>query len=302
MDAKRAYGYLMKVCRIGPRMSGSAGMTTQQELVFDHFTKLGAQVRFQPFEAPHPLTGAPTRLANIIVSWHPEAKVRILLACHYDTRPYPDRDRYNPRGKFVGANDGASGVALFMEMAHHMPGLTSAYGIDFVFFDGEEFVFSDRDQYFLGSEYFAKGYRDRPPEHRYAYGVLVDMIADRHLTLYQEKNSMRFAPELTRSVWATARKLRVREFVASVRHEVNDDHIPLNTLAKIPTCDLIDFDYPYWHTTRDLPTACSGASIQKVGRVLLQWLRDAPLLSSLSPAVDGRVQSPSPLSNRNLKQ
>lgn len=301
MDAKRAYGYLMKVCRIGPRMSGSAGMTTQQELVFDHFTKLGAQVRFQPFEAPHPLTGAPTRLANIIVSWHPEAKVRILLACHYDTRPYPDRDRYNPRGKFVGANDGASGVALFMEMAHHMPGLTSAYGIDFVFFDGEEFVFSDRDQYFLGSEYFAKGYRDRPPEHRYAYGVLVDMIADRHLTLYQEKNSMRFAPELTRSVWATARKLRVREFVASVRHEVNDDHIPLNTLAKIPTCDLIDFDYPYWHTTRDLPTACSGASIQKVGRVLLQWLRDAPLLSNPSPAIDGRVQPPSTLSNGNLK-
>ncbi len=276
VDARRAYGYLVKVCRIGTRVSGTPAMAQQQKVIAEHFSKLGAKISFQTFDTAHPQSGNAVRMSNIIVSWHPEAKQRVLLACHYDTRPFPDRDRFNPRGKFIGANDGGSGVALFMELGHHMQELKPTYGVDFVFFDGEELVYSRDDQYFLGSEYFAKQYRAEPPAHRYVCGVLVDMIADRRLDLYMEKNSFKFAPAVTRSIWAAARDLKVREFHGRIKHEVRDDHIPLNEIARIPTCDIIDFDYPYWHTTNDVPAQCSGGSIAKVGRVLLHWLTQVP--------------------------
>lgn len=278
-DARRAKGYLEQICKIGPRVSGSKGMAAQQKVLIDHFTKHGAKVSKQFFDAPHPKTGNPVRFTNLIVSWHPQAKQRVLLACHYDTRPFPDQDRRNPRGTFVGANDGASGAALFMEMAHHMKDIQPTYGVDFVFFDGEELVFGANapiKQYFIGSKHFAQEYVKHPPKYKYVWGVVVDMVADRKLELYMEKNSLLLAPKVTRSIWATARRLRVREFVPRRKYEIQDDHLPLNLNAMIPTCDLIDFDYPYWHTTADVPAKCSGASLAKVARVLLAWLEEVP--------------------------
>lgn len=275
-DARRAYNYLVSVCKIGPRQSGSAGMAKQQQLIVQHFQRFGAQVQFQSFDVPHPLSGAPVRMSNVLVSWHPERKERVLLVCHYDTRPYPDRDPRDKRGIFIGANDGASGVALFMELAHHMRKIRPKFGVDFLFVDGEEFVFSDNDSYFLGSTHFAQQYKVKPPGHRYVCGAVVDMVADKRLSLYMETNSLRMAPDVTRSIWDTAKKLRVKEFVARQKHEVRDDHLPLNQIAGIPTCDIIDFDYPYWHTTKDNASNCSGASLAKVGQVLLHWLEDMP--------------------------
>lgn len=276
-DADRAYGYLKEVCDIGPRISGTEGMQRQQELIEQHFTKLGAEVRYQEFDVTHPQTGGPVRMKNMIVSWHPERAERLLLCCHYDTRPYPDREQTeaNRRKPFIGANDGGSGVALLMELGHFMPTVPVKLGVDFVFFDGEELVYDKGDKYFWGSEYFATQYRDNPPTaFRYQKGVLVDMIADRNLNIYMEKTSLEYAPEVTRSIWSVARKLRVREFVQRSKHKINDDHIPLNEIAKIPTSDIIDFDYPYWHTRNDIPAACSGRSMAIVGRVLLAWLAE----------------------------
>ena len=169
-----------------------------------------------------------------------------------------------------------------MELAHHMKDAKPKYGVDFIFFDGEELIYADPNRpesdkienYFLGSKHFAKTYRDQPPAHRYVAGVVVDMVADRNLNIYIEKNSLHYAPDVTHSVWKAARELRIREFVRRLKHEVNDDHMPLNQIAKIPTCDIIDFDYPYWHTTRDVPARCSGRSLVKVGRVLLKWMEN----------------------------
>jgi len=279
-DEKRAFGYLTQICDIGPRISGTEGMEKQQQLVAEHFSKLKARVAFQSFDATHPLTRRPVRMNNLIVSWQPEANERVLLACHYDTRPHADRDpspQLAENGIFLGANDGASGVALFMELGHHIRQIKPTYGVDFVIFDGEELVYNDiRDPYFLGSEHFSKDYRDKPPQHRYLCGVLVDMIAGKNLQIYQERNSLELAPEVTQSIWRTAKNLKIREFVARPKHEVRDDHLSLNMIAGIPTCDIIDFDYPHWHTTRDTPAACSGASLAKVGRVLLAWLEEVP--------------------------
>jgi hypothetical protein len=212
-----------------------------------------------------------------------------MLCAHYDTRPFPDRDPRvaNRRKPFIGANDGASGVALLAELAHHVASIDSPLGLDFVLFDAEELVYNDRrDKYFLGSEYFATQYRDNPPDHTYRYAVLVDMVGDRELQIYQEKHSLswRDSRQLVRDIWDTAKRLGVREFVPRARYEIRDDHLALHDIAGIPACDIIDFDYPrppgrnigtgkgsYWHTTMDLPDKCSGDSLAKVGWVILEW-------------------------------
>jgi len=280
-DADRAYSYLKQICDIGPRPSATAAMHRQQALLTDFFDKRGASVQLQTFNVRHPETGEPVELANLIARWRPESPKRFLLCAHYDTRPFPDRDPVNPRGRFVGANDGGSGVAALMELSHHIDTLPADVGVDIVLFDGEELVFREgRDDYFLGSEHFARQYAAEPPAIAYTAGILLDMVGDKELTIYQERNSWNYARDVSRSVFAKAKELGVEAFIARVRHEIRDDHLPLNQIAKIPTIDLIDFDYPrpgigapkYWHTTKDVPENCSGHSLATVVYVVHQWL------------------------------
>lgn len=275
IDGDKAFAYLKAICAIGPRVSGTEGMRKQQELLTAHFQKLGAKVERQAFRARHPVTGNEVELANLIVQWHPDRKERILLCTHYDTRPFPDRDALHPRGVFVGANDGGSGTALFMEMGPQVAKLDSKYGVDMVFFDGEELVYGDNDKYFLGSEYFALDYKKSPPAHRYRWGILLDMIGDSRLEIFQEGHSVGWptVKPLVDELWGVARAEGIHEFRHRPKHDVRDDHLPLNEIAGIPTCDVIDFDYPSWHTTYDVPDRCSGASLAKVGHVLLRWLQ-----------------------------
>ncbi len=282
LDALRAYRYLEQICALGPRSSGSSGMQKQQELLHEHFTKLGGTVSLQEFRARNPLGNGTVPMANMIVQWHPERKDRILLAAHYDTRPLPDRDP-NPQrqrdGIFIGANDGASGVAALMELAHLMPDLDSRYGVDFVLFDGEELVYEEgRDPYCLGSTWFARQYASKSPEHKYHWGVVLDMVGDADLQIFYEQQShtWRNTRPLVVAIWDTAKRLGVDEFVARPRFLVTDDHVPLRNIAKIPTCDIIDFDYPAWHTEADTPRRCSGSSLAKVGWVVYEWLRTVP--------------------------
>ena len=281
-DGKAAYKILKQVCDYGPRITGSKAMVKQQEMLIKHFESLGAKIKKQEFKVLHPLTRDEVTVMNLIVQWNPESRKRLLLCCHYDTRPFPDKDLFDPKGLFLGANDGASGVALFHELGKYMPKLDCTYGVDFVFFDAEEFIYeSRRDKLFVGSEYFSKDYRDNPPEYQYVSGVLIDMIGDKQLELYYEKYSMQYAPVLTRGIWNTAKKLGVNEFIPRQRHKVRDDHLPLNQIARIPTTDIIDFDFPtknarrsYWHTREDTVDKCSALSLAKVGWVLHQWLKD----------------------------
>jgi glutaminyl-peptide cyclotransferase len=281
LDAQRAYGYLQQICAFGSRMSGSPGMKKQQELLQAHFQKLGGKVSYQNFLAKNPLTpeGDKVPMANMIVEWHPERMERILLVAHYDTRPLPDRD-YDPTkrktGVFIGANDGGSGTALLMELAHLMPKFDGALGVDFLLVDGEELVYVERrDPYCLGSTWFAKQYVEHPPQQKYRWGVVLDMIGDADLQVYQEKFSAtwRDSRPMVKEIWATAGRLGVKEFIPTVGYEVSDDHVPLRNEAKIPTCDIIDFNYMPWHQTSDLPQKCSGSSLAKVGWVVYEWMK-----------------------------
>jgi len=287
LDADRAYGYLKQICDLGPRPTGSPGMLAQQKLLVDHFQALGGEVLFQKFQMRHPRTGKATPVANLVVQWHPDRKERIVLCAHYDTRPQPDNQQVSKRQRgtvFIGANDGGSGTALLMELGHHIPSLeNTAVGVDFVFFDAEEFIFNlgpRLDNYFVGSTYFAKKYVSQPRDFSYRWGVLFDMVGDKQLQIFQERNSWwwRDTRPLVKSIWATAKKLEVHEFVARRKHEVQDDHVPLRNIGKIPSCNIIDFDYPkwpknaYWHTEADTLDKCSGESLAKVGWVILVWL------------------------------
>lgn len=279
LDAARAMGYLEQVCNLGPRYSGSQGMSQQIALLKAHFEPLADEVLEQRFLAPNPLGGQKVLMTNLIVRYRPELPKRVVLCCHYDTRPLPDRDP-NPaarrNGIFIGANDGGSGVAALMELAHLIPQLDGDLGVDLVMFDGEELVYDDRrDRYFLGSTWFARKYRDRKDKYEYVAGVLLDMVGDANLELFYEKNSWsnRRARQVVRGLWGTAARLGVDEFQPRPKHNVRDDHLPLNSVG-IPTCDVIDFDYPFWHTEQDLPKNCSGESLAKVGWVVWEWVKE----------------------------
>lgn len=273
----RAYDYLKQLCAIGPRRSGSAAMTAQQRLLVEHFQKLGGQVELQQFGVQHPHEATVVPMTNILVHWHPQSATRILLCADYDTLPFPLRDKENTQGPFVGANDNASGVAVLMELAHDIPALKTRYGIDFLLLDGEEFIFNERDRFFLGSEYFSREYAKGTFPYKYRWGVLLDMVGGANLQLYEERNSIwwKDTRPLVGQIWATAARLGVREFVAKPKYEISDDHVMLHSAGQIPCIDVIDFDYPPWHTQGDTPDKCSPLSLAKVGWVMREWLRTA---------------------------
>jgi glutaminyl-peptide cyclotransferase len=283
IDGPRAYEYLKKIVAIGPHTAGSESNTRVRKLVAEHFTKMGAKVREQPFRAVHPVTGKPLLMSNLVASWKPDVLQRVVIGAHYDTRPHPDQEDPNRRNlPFLGANDPGSGIAVLMEIANHLTDLDTRWGVDLVLFDGEELVFGNDPrvgEYFLGSDEFARIYveqRDRRRSKvRYAAGIVLDMVGGRELRIKQEPNSVDAAPQLVRQVWEVARSLRINSFRFEEGREVMDDHLAL-IRAGIPTIDLIDFDYPYWHKADDLPENCAAESLADVGRVVTTWLTLPP--------------------------
>lgn len=276
-DGSRAMGYLKDICKIGPRISGSEGMKKQQELLRKHFESLGGKVEMQEFTARQRSQTRPVEMANMIVSWHPDRQRRVILCSHYDTRPIADQepDRRKWREPFLSANDGGSGVALLMELAHQMKDFKTEVGVDFVFFDGEEYIFDPEpghDKYFFGSEHFARAYAKERRKKEYRAAILLDMIGGKEPHFPIEQNSWDMAQPLVEQVWTIARAQGCEAFKVQGGSKVLDDHLALNEKG-IPAVDIIDFDYPHWHRLSDLPENCSGDSMYQVARVLTAWLR-----------------------------
>lgn len=278
-DQARAVGYVKQLCDIGPRVSGTDGMSKQIDLVEKHFKAHGAAVTRQEFKARQASRKGETPMTNLVVSWHPDRAKRVLFCAHYDTRPIADQedDRNRWTRPFLSANDGAGGVALFMELAHHMKGVKSEVGIDFILFDGEEYVFETSrfgggDRYFIGSDHFADEYqRTRDArKHTYQGGVLLDLCTAKGAVLKVEGNSWEMAPDLVKQVWAVAAATGAKSFRPEPGHTVQDDHLALNRVG-IPCVDVIDFDYPHWHKLTDTPDKISGEQMAEVARVLVGW-------------------------------
>lgn len=274
-DAKRAMGYLEALCKIGPRISGSEGMKKQQEMLAKHFKDHGGQIHWQRFTATQRSNRKDVEMANLIVSWQPELPRRVILCSHYDTRPHADEEHNPARWKqpFLSANDGGSGVALLMELAHHMKDLKLRAGVDFVLFDGEEYIFDKDDKYFFGSEHFGREYRKGRGKTFYGAAVLLDMVGGKKPKFPIEPYSWEKAGGLVETIWGIAAELKCDAFDAnSFGARVQDDHLALNQNG-IPAIDIIDFSYPHWHKLSDLPENCSGESLEQVAKVLSVWIQ-----------------------------
>jgi len=282
-DGKRAMGYLEEICKIGPRISGTEGMKKQQELMEAHFKKHGGEVEYQRFSAKQISRPKPIEMANMIVRWKPDEKRRVILCSHYDTRPQADQepDRRKWKEPFLSANDGGSGVALLMELAHHMKDLKLPIGVDFVFFDGEEYVFKEfeeenkSDKYFFGSEYFAQQAFKERTKRTYVGAVLLDMVAGKEKPKFPvEQNSALKAGQLVEQIYKIAEQQKCTMFRSKEwsKFAVQDDHLALNAV-RIPAIDIIDFDYPHWHKLSDTPENCSGDTMAEVAKVVSVWIQ-----------------------------
>lgn len=270
-DGAKAFTYLEEQVNMGPRNPGSAGWLACQEWITAHCDSLGVVCRKQSFDYGDFLTGDTIQLANLIVSINPGASRRILIAAHYDCRPRADHDPDSAKRQqpIPGANDGASGTAVLIHLADLMSSQPPAVGVDLVFFDGEDYGPAGRDeQYLLGSTYFASHNLQN-----YRFGLLLDMIGDRDLRIYREQYSELHAKKINDKVWKKAAQLGLTQFVDQVKDAVIDDHLPLIS-GGIPTIDIIDIDYPYWHTQADTPDKCSPTSLEAVGQLVMEVVYD----------------------------
>ncbi|MBA3343863.1 MAG: M28 family peptidase [Gemmatimonadales bacterium] len=213
-------------------------------------------------------------LKNFLARFRPAAQQRLLLFAHWDSRPTADGPTSSDSTVPVpGANDGGSGVALLLGVADVLKRSPPGIGVDLLFVDGEDygdFNATPPADVLIGSRYYAA---NQPPGPQPLYAVLFDLVADKELQIYQEGNSLIGAPEVVELVWDTARELGYGgSFVASPRHTLIDDHLELQKVG-IRAIDVVDFDYPAWHTAEDTLDKVSAESLQTVGDVAVALIR-----------------------------
>jgi hypothetical protein len=271
---ERAMELLVAQCDLGPRPMGSENLEALRQLVAEHTAGLGLQLRRDCFTADHPMTGVATGVCNLVVSVGPAGGERLWLAAHYDTRPVADRDPDPERRDepILGANDGASGVAVLLHLLELMAVQPPPRGVDIILFDAED-AGRPRDpaSYCLGSQHLARTWQDMgsPLAGGEPRGlVLLDMVGERGARIPMERLSLVRAPAWTREVFDRAHRLGLSVFVHEPGPPVVDDHEPFLRVG-IPAVNLIDFDYPQWHTLADTPEACSPESLRQVGELLV---------------------------------
>ena len=272
-NAKNAFQYLEKQCEFGARVPGTEAHSKCRDYLVAELQKYADRVMQQPFQAVMEQDKRSVTCYNIIANFNSSKTNRILLCAHWDSRPWADRDPdpANQKKPVPGADDGASGVAVLLEIARIINITQPKYGVDIVFFDAEDFgTYGQNDTWALGSKQFAQNaMRNYHPE----FAILLDMIGDADQQIYIEQNSYQYARKIVDRVWKIADQMGIHEFIPEVKFDVYDDHLNLLEIG-IPAIDIIDFEYQYWHTVEDTPDKCSPKSLDNVGRVLLGVLYD----------------------------
>ncbi|MCK4966559.1 M28 family peptidase [bacterium] len=271
-DEQSAFEYLEKQCAFGPRNPNSQGHKKCMNFLTNELKKYTPDVTVQKFTHFDAKNRKTLYLANIIGTFTSanSGNPRKILCAHWDTRPRADRDKSpeNRSKPIIGANAGASGIAVLLEIARIMHTSPPPVTIDIIFFDGEDYgEEGDFDEYFLGSRYFAQN----PVYMGYECAILLDMIGDKNLNIQKEAFSQRFFPHIVQDIWERAHKLGIKSFQNSINGEILDDHRILAE-SGIPAIDIIDFDYPYWHTIEDTPDKCSPKSLKSVGDVIIDYI------------------------------
>lgn len=273
---ERAFAYLTAQTDFGPRNPGSEGHQKCLDYLIAELLKTADSVKKQPFTFTDTFKDSTYELTNVIASFNlnPPGARRILLTAHWDTRPFADQDPYpeNRLTPISGANDGASGVAVLLEIAAVFKEHPPPIGVDIILFDGEDYgdtKVNDLDYYFLGSKYFTETMGEYRPE----YAILLDMVGGKEAMFYIEGYSYEYAPVYARRIWDKAEELGFSSFVSEIGPRIQDDHWIMNQ-AGIPSVDIIDinefdFNYPHWHTIEDTPDKCSPETLAQVGALLL---------------------------------
>ena len=275
-DEDHAFEYLVAQCDFGPRNPGSEGYYACLDFIINELDQSADDIILQDFRYREQRYRKRYDLQNIIARFNPDASFQTIISAHWDTRPWADqednrRDRNQP---IIGANDGASGVAVLLELAKIMGETPPPIGVNLVFFDGEDLgVPGENETYCQGSRYFAKNLPiPRPDE-----AINLDMVGDKQLHIPVEKYSLEYNPNLVRYLWGRADDMGLDAFDITPQYAIYDDHVPLHEIAGIPAIDLIDFKYPnpyanFWHTMNDVPENCSAESLEQVGKLMVDYI------------------------------
>ena len=275
-DENHAFSYLVAQCDFGPRNPGSDGYYACLDYLITELDQSANEIILQDFSYQERRYNKQYNLQNIIARFNPDSEFQTVISAHWDTRPWADQEdlRQDRDQPIIGANDGASGVAILLELAKIMGENPPPIGVNLVFFDGEDLgVPGENETYCQGSRFFAKNLPiPRPDE-----AINLDMVGDKQLVLPIERYSLEYHPELVRHLWDRAKDMGLDAFIGRVDYAIYDDHIPLNEIAGIPSIDIIDFKYPnsyanFWHTMNDIPENCSEESLGQVGALMVDYI------------------------------
>ncbi|MGO8669952.1 MAG: M28 family peptidase [Capsulimonadaceae bacterium] len=268
-DGERAYADLVAQCNLGVRPPGSQAHEKCRTLILQKLTPFVDKVDLQPFTFHDPDRHVTLHMTNIIGVINPAASRKVLIFTHWDTRPTADQDLLHKDRPIMGADDGASGTAAQIELARCFHKKRPTVGVILLFVDGEDWG-PGEDRMYLGARYFAA----HPGIYKPAYAILLDMIGQKDVVIYREVHSEQWGHEIDDKIWSAARALGYSaQFPDSTKYDMGDDHVPFNE-AGIEAVDLIDFDYPYWHTLDDTADKCSAASLKTVGDVVAKVIYD----------------------------
>ena len=259
-DSNRAWEHLRQLVAIGPRPAGSAAIEQSRKYIKDQLAAIGLKAVEQAWDDETPL--GRVHMVNLIVTIPGASANRIAITGHYDTKLFREF-------RFVGASDGGSSAAFLIELARVLKARKNAVTMEIVFLDGEEAVVEWRgtDNTYGSRHYVQAGQRAKTLASLKAM-ILVDMIGDRNLGIRRDSNSTAW---LTDIVWNAAARLNLSSYFLPASTTVEDDHLPF-IAAGVPSVDIIDLDYPAWHTQADTLDAVSARSLQVVGDVLLAAL------------------------------
>jgi peptidase M28-like protein len=271
-NGRTALTYIERQMSFGPRIPNKPGHQQEADWLLTELRARADTVVVQ--DISHRLrNGDVLHLRNFFARFRPQATERVLFLAHWDTRPMADKSANlgQQRMPVPGANDGASGVAVLLGVADALKAKPPTIGVDLLFVDGEDYGdFADTNDVLIGSRWFAA---HQPPGYQPLYAVLFDMVGDKDLQIFQEGQSVAFAPEVVQRVWAVAAdRGHERQFIPNVKHTLTDDHVSLQKVG-IHAIDVVDFDYPYWHTTEDTLDKVSAESLQIVGDVAVSLIR-----------------------------
>ncbi len=274
-SGENAFQHLIKQCSFGPRNPGSEGHKNTLNYYLNTFKGLADTVFTQSFEDEMPRTRAKVKMNNVIAQFNRESNKQIMISAHWDTRPWADTGSIMKKEMpILGANDGASGVAVIIELAYIFKQNPPPIGVSLVLFDAEDYgVPGDSWTYCKGSQYFARNLPISYPE----YGINIDMIADRQPEFYIERISYQQNASLVLELWELSEELGLKAFKKQAKDSIFDDHVPLYEIAGIPAINIIDFDYPndktnYWHTHNDIVQNCSPNGLYQVGTLLVNHI------------------------------